>query len=125
MKFYEVTNYMIKADQLMFVCTVASNAKFYAGLPANIKKIVDEAIAGATSYIFDYQHQLNQKRKAMILKKKPSMKYYELTAKEKAAFEKKAMSVRQKYVEIGGPGAKKILDTLVKEIAAAENQPGA
>lgn len=124
MKFYEVTKYMIKADQLMFICTFVGNDEFYKGLPDDIKKIVNEATAEATDYIFSYQDKLNAERKAKILKAKPSMVHYELTPEEQAAFKEKSMVVRDKYVEIGGPQAKQILDSLVKDIAKAQKEIG-
>ncbi len=124
MKFYEVTKYMIKADQLMFICTFVSNNEFYKNLPDDIKKIVDEASAAATDFIFSYQDKLNEERKGKILKAKPSMVHYELTPEERAAFQEKAMVVRDKYVEIGGPQAREILDSLVKEIEKVQKEIG-
>lgn len=120
MKFYEVTKYMIKADQLMFICTFASNHDFISGLPDDVKKVVQEAASEATDYIFSYQDKLNEQRKEKILKAKPDMVYYELTPEQKEAFKEKAMAVRDKYVEIGGPQAKEILDALVKDIQKAQ-----
>ena len=122
MKFYEVQDYMIKANQLPFIGTFAANHTFITGLPQDIRTIIDNAIEGANEYIFDFEPRLNEKRKQMIKKAKPTMTYIELTDEEITAFKKKAEPLRQKYLEMGGEGAKEVLDAVLKDIQwAREN----
>lgn len=121
MKFYEVQDYMIKANQLPFIGTFAANHEFIEGLPPDIRAMIDNAIDGANEYIFDFEPRLNKKRKQMIMEAKPSMKYIELTDEEISVFEKKARPLRQKYLEMGGEGAKEVLDAVTKDIAWAGN----
>ncbi len=121
MKFHEVQNYMIKANQLPFIGTFAANYKFMQGLPENIRAMIDAAVQGANEYIFDFEPKLNAKRKQMILKDKPSMTYIELTDDEIAAFKQKARPLRQKYVEMGGQGAAEILQAVDKDIEWAKS----
>jgi TRAP-type C4-dicarboxylate transport system substrate-binding protein len=120
MKFYEVTDYLISAKQLMFISTVVANNTFYEALPADIQKIVDESIAGATEFIFDYEQEFNEKRKQMMLEAKPSLKAIELTDEEKAAFAEKAKSVVDVYLRIGGEGAQEVLDAVRADIQKAQ-----
>ncbi len=120
MKFYEVQDYMIKANQLPFIATFAANHKFIKDLPENIRALIDDAVEGANEYIFDFEPKLNEKRKQMILKSKPSMKYIELTDEEIAAFREKAKPLRQKYLKMGGEGAKEVLDAVIEDIKWAE-----
>lgn len=120
MKFYEVTDYLISAKQLMFVSTVVANNGFYKGLPADIRKIVDEATAGATEFIFGYEENFNAERKQMMLDAKPSLKAIELTDEEKAAFREKAKAVVDVYLEIGGSGAQEVLDAVRADIKKAQ-----
>ncbi len=120
MKFYEVQDYMIKANQLPFIATFAANHKFIEDLPENIRALIDDAVEGANEYIFDFEPKLNEKRKQMILKSKPSMKYIELTDEEIAAFREKAKPLRQKYLKMGGEGAKEVLDAVIEDIKWAE-----
>jgi tripartite ATP-independent transporter DctP family solute receptor len=119
MKFYEVTKYLISAKQLMFICTVVANKDFYNGLPADLKQVVDESIAGATDFIFGFEQDFNQKRLQMMLKDKPSLVHYELTDQEKAAFKEKAEPVQQVYLKIGGEGAQEVLDAVKTDIQNA------
>jgi TRAP-type C4-dicarboxylate transport system substrate-binding protein len=116
MKFYEVQDYMIKANQLPFISTFVANHEFIKGLPQNIRTMIDKAIEAANEYLFDFEPELNKQRQQMIMKAKPSMKYIELTDEEIIAFKKKAQPLRQKYLEMGGEGAKEVLDAVLKDI---------
>jgi len=120
MKFYEVQDYMIKANQLPFIGTFAANHEFIKGLPENVRAVIDDAIEGADEYIFDFEPKLNEKRKQMIMEAKPSMKYIELTDDEISAFREKAKRLRQKYLKMGGEGAKEVLDAVIKDIEWAK-----
>jgi len=120
MKFYQVQDYMIKANQLPFIGTFAANHEFIRGLPQNIRAVIDDAIEGANEYIFDFEPKLNEKRRQMIMQAKPSMKYIELTDAEISAFKEKAKPLRQKYLKMGGEGAKEVLDAVIKDIEWAE-----
>ncbi len=121
MKFYEVQNYMIKANQLPFIATFAANHEFIRRLPQDIRAMIDVAIEGANEYIFGFERGLNNKRKQMIMDAKPSMQYIELTDEEISVFKKKAQPLRQKYLEMGGQGAKEVLDAVTKDIEWAKN----
>ncbi len=120
MKSYEVQDYIIKANQLPFIGTVAANHKFVEGLPQDIRAVIDDAIEGANEYIFDFKPKLNKKRLQMILQAKPSMKYIELTDEEIGAFKEKAKPLRQKYLKMGGEGAGEVLDAVLDDIRWAE-----
>jgi TRAP-type C4-dicarboxylate transport system substrate-binding protein len=122
MKFYEVQDYMVKANQLPFIGTFTANHKFIKELPENIRAMINDAIEGANEYIFDFEPQLNQKRKEMITKAKPSMKYIELTDVEISVFREKAKQLRQKYLKMGGEGAKDVLDAVIKDIEWAKKE---
>ena len=122
MKFYEVQDYMIRANQLPFIGTFAANHEFIKHLPENILALIDDAIEGSNEYIFNFEPELNKKRKQMIMGTKPSMKYIELTDEEIAAFKEKAKPLRQKYLKMGGEGAREVLDAVIKDIEwAREN----
>ncbi len=120
MKFYEVQDFMIKANQLPFIGTFAANHDFLSQLPQNLRSVVDAAIEGANEYIFDFEPELNEKRRQMILEAKPSMRYIELTEQEIQAFKEKARPLREKYLEMGGSGAREVLDAVLADIEWAE-----
>ncbi len=120
MKFYEVQKYMIKANQLPFISTFVANHAFIEKLPADVRGLIGEAIEGANEFIFDFEAKLNRQRFEMIMKAKPSMKYIELSEKEIDAFREKAKPLRQKYLQMGGQGAKEVLEAVEKDKKWAE-----
>lgn len=124
MKFYEVNDYLIFSGEQQFTTTVVSGADWYAGLPDEQKKMIQEAIDEANDYIFKVQKQYNQERLEKIKQAKPDIKIIRLTEEERDAFKKRAQQVREKYVEMVGPEGKRILDSLSKEIEQAEKEMG-
>ena len=116
MKFYEVQDYMIKANQLPFIGTFAANHDFIRELPAETRTLIDASIEAANEYIFTFEPQLNQMRKEIIMAAKPSMTYIELTDEEIAAFKARARPLRDKYLEMGGDGAREVLDAVLADI---------
>ncbi|MGB5986921.1 MAG: TRAP transporter substrate-binding protein DctP, partial [Desulfobacterales bacterium] len=122
MKFYEVQDYMIKANQLPFICTFVANHEFIKALPGDIRVLIDDAIESADEYIFDLEPRLNEERKQMIMNAKPTIKYIELTDEEIALFKERAQPLREKYLKMGGEGAREVLDAVINDIKWAEGQ---
>jgi TRAP-type C4-dicarboxylate transport system substrate-binding protein len=122
MKFYEVQDYMINARQLPFIATFVANRDFMDGLPEDVRETIRKAVETANDFIFDLEARLNAERFQMIMKAKPSMQYIELTEKEIDAFRAKSKPLRQKYLEMGGKGAREVLDAVLQDKAWAEQQ---
>ena len=74
-----------------------------------------KAVETSNDYIFDREPQMNAERYQMIMKTKPSMRYLELTEKEIDVFRSKAEPLHQKYLEMGGKGARRVLDAVLKD----------
>jgi TRAP-type C4-dicarboxylate transport system substrate-binding protein len=113
---------MIKANQLPFIATFVANHDFMTQLPPETRTMIQESIVAADEYIFAFEPQLNEKRKKMILQAKPSMTSIELTENEIAAFQEKARPLRDKYLEMGGKGAKEVLDAVLADIEWARQE---
>lgn len=120
MKFYEVQDYMINARQLPFIATFVANRDFMDALPEEHRKVIRAAIEAADDYIFDLEARLNAERFEMIMKAKPSMHYIELTEAEIDAFRNKGLPLRDKYLEMGGEGAREVLNAVLKDKAWVE-----
>ena len=84
--------------------------------------MIDKAVSSANGYIFDLEARLNAERHKMIMQTKPGMHYIELTEEEIDAFRKKAAPLQEKYLEMGGEGAREVLDAVMKDKAWAEQQ---
>lgn len=121
MKFYEVQDYMIKANQLPFIATFVANHAFVEKLPQEVRAAVDEAVEEANEFIFDFEPKLNQERFDMIMKAKPSMKYIELSEEEIEAFRQRAEPLRRKFLQMGGEGAQEVLEAVLKDKEWAES----
>jgi TRAP-type C4-dicarboxylate transport system substrate-binding protein len=122
MKFYEVQNYMIKANQLPFVATFAANRDFILGLPEEMRAAIRAAVEGANDFIYELEPRLNAERFQTIMKAKPSMQYIELTEAERETFREKAQPLREKYLEMGGGGAQEVLEAVLKDKEWAEKK---
>ncbi|MFZ7126552.1 MAG: TRAP transporter substrate-binding protein DctP [Desulfobacterales bacterium] len=122
MKFYEVQEYMIKANQLPFIATFAANRDFFLGLPEELQAAIRTAVEGANDHIFDLEPRLNAERFEKIIKDKPSMQFIELTEAEIEAFRQKATPLREKYLEMGGEGAREVLEAVLKDKEWAEKE---
>jgi TRAP-type C4-dicarboxylate transport system substrate-binding protein len=120
MKFYEVQDYMINARQLPFIATFVANRDLIDGLPEVDRNVIRDAVAAANDHIFDLEARLNAERYQMIMKAKPSMQYIELTEAEIDVFRQKAEPLREKYLEMGGEGAREVLDAVIRDKAWAE-----
>lgn len=123
MKFYEVQKYMINARQLPFIATFAANRDFFDRLPEADRQTMQAAIAAANDYIFGLEAKLNTERFKMIMQAKPSMEYIELTTKEIDRFREKSKPLRQKFLEMGGKGAREVLEAVEKDKEWALRQP--
>ncbi len=116
MKFYEVTDYLINAKQLMYVTTLCFNNNLFNGLDAETQKMVQASVDEATKWMFGFEKEFNAKRKDMIKEAKPAMKFIDLTPEQIAAFRDKAKAVEKVYLEIGGKGAADVLAAVKKDV---------
>lgn len=89
MKFYEQQDYLIEAKQVSFITGVIINKNFFENLPEEYQDMIFETTREMTDYIFELQHELNQRRLEMMLEDKPSLEVIKLTDEEKSAFAKK------------------------------------
>jgi TRAP-type C4-dicarboxylate transport system substrate-binding protein len=125
MKFYEVTDYMIFSGEQQFTTTVVTNADWYqADLSDEHKQILDETLAELADYIFKVQDEFNQERLEKIKQEKPDMEMIVLTADEQEPFRERSQQAREAFVEMTGDEGKQILDALVADIEAAEEELG-
>ncbi|WP_034621552.1 TRAP transporter substrate-binding protein DctP [Desulfovermiculus halophilus] len=122
MKFYEVQDYMIKANQLPFIATFVASHDFMTRLPDDMRSIILESVEAANEFIFDLEPKLNQQRKQMIMEAKPSMTFIQLTEEEIAAFKQRAEPLRGKFLEMGGDGAEEVLNAVLADIEWAAGQ---
>ena len=116
MSFFEVTDYMINPKDSQFITSVITSHRFFNKLSEEKQKLVTDTIVDMQDFIFEEQQKLNEARMQKILEKKPEMKIIELSEEERRPFIERSEKVRQKFLEIGGPKAKQVLESLNREL---------
>ena len=93
-KFYEVQKYASTTGHILTVMPFIMNKQFYDGLSDDLKK----AVADATVVATEFNHQAAQKEEVDAKKQlqEKGMKIYEMSAEEKAVFQKAAAGVYEK-----------------------------
>jgi tripartite ATP-independent transporter DctP family solute receptor len=120
MSFYEVTDYLIFARHSQFVASVVANQRFYAGLPEERRRLVDDTVRDLEDFIFDVQRDLNARRLDRMREKRPELDVIELSDEEREAFRRASLPVREAYVRLAGSSGERILHALLEEVGEAE-----
>lgn len=119
MSFFEVQDYITNLwNELHTEITVINNDAFDS-LPEDLQKIVidsyNEVISLHNAWIFQFDEEAARK----IKDAKPTITFYELTDEEIVPFKELAWEkdgAAETYLQIGGEGAKEILDALLADI---------
>jgi tripartite ATP-independent transporter DctP family solute receptor len=122
MSFYEVTDYLVFANQAPFVTSAVANRDFYESLPSTRRRMLDEVVEELNGYIFDVERRFNRERLKTILEKKPDMQILRLDEAERARFRAKARVVRDQFVELVPEDGARVLALLEKAIDRARNE---
>ncbi|MDW5376091.1 TRAP transporter substrate-binding protein DctP [Halomonas sp. HP20-15] len=119
MGFYDVQDYLIQAKQAQFITTLVAAEDFYANLPDDRRQMLGEVAESMRSYIFDKQARFNEERLEAI-RQDSNIQISTLSEEQRDAFREMSMPVRDIFIERAGERGKRILDTLEKDIQAAE-----
>ncbi len=123
MKFMEVQKYYIQSAHKIYIMQTMANKEFFEGLPAEIQKIVLDCVAELRPFAYKTQEDLNDKRFKMITNAmKNDQKVLKLDPVVRAKFRELSKKTDKLFLEVSGNPelAGQILNTLRKEIAAAE-----
>ena len=66
-KFYEVQEYITESNHGYIGYLVAVNPSFWAGLPSDVRTVLDEAIVETTQYVNSIARKVNQEARAAVL----------------------------------------------------------
>lgn len=114
MKWYEVQDYLIKSNHIMYLEGVFMNNKAFNNLPQDLQKILTETIAEMHEYAYELQDMANAAAEKILAE---NVTVVELSDKAIQEFIKAALPVREFFKEKTGDRAKKILEDLEAEIA--------
>ena len=97
-KMYEVQKYVTKSDHGYLGYAVIVNKAFWDGLPADIRKSLEETMVESTVYANDIAKQENEDSLAKV-KESGKSEIIELTAEQKASWKKALFKVHQQMAE--------------------------
>ena len=118
-KFYEVQKYIALSDHGYDCYAVIVNARFWSGLPPDIRATLEQSMKEASAYQFDLSLKEQSDDLARI-KATNRAQVYDLTDEEKAAWRAAMLPVhKQMEPRIG----KDVIDAIYKEYAAAGAKP--
>jgi len=115
MKFYEVQDYLMISNSDMYVAAFCMNKQLWESLPQEFKQLISDVVKEVQPlYTVEQTKYVNEKTDKIL--KGGTMKIIKLTEEEKTQFADIASTTWNKYLEVGGPNAKDILDTFLEEV---------
>ena len=115
-KMHEVQKHMTMSDHGVVMYAVVVNKKFWDGLPPDIRKSLDEAMAESTKYVWQIAKQENDDAVAKI-KAAKTTEVYVLPASEKAVWRKAMLPLYQQYEDVVGKDTLQAIEKTVAQSA--------
>jgi C4-dicarboxylate-binding protein DctP len=115
-KMHEVQKHMTLSDHGVVMYAVVVNKKFWDGLPADIRKTLDEVMAESTKYVWDIAQKENDDALAKI-KAARTTEVYVLPPAEKAAWRKAMLPLYQEYEGVVGKDTLQAIEKTVAQSA--------
>lgn len=127
-KWHEVQDYLMLPGQQPYVGTVSTNSKWFNGLSDEKQTMVRKAIKVAEQAAHDYQIKINAENMKKIMTERPDMQVVTLNPEERARFKALSTNLHEIYYNVvenayngsdkeeARAGAKKILQSLIKEV---------
>jgi len=115
-KMHEVQKHMTMSDHGVVMYAVVVNKKFWDGLPPDIRKSLDEAMAESTRYVWQIAKQENDDAVAKI-KAAKTTEVYVLPPAEKAVWRKAMLPLYQQYEDVVGKDTLQAIEKTVAQSA--------
>jgi C4-dicarboxylate-binding protein DctP len=115
-KMHEVQKHMTMSDHGVVMYAVVVNKKFWDGLPPDIRKSLNEAMAESTKYVWQIAKQENDDAVAKI-KAAKTTDIYVLPPAEKAVWRKAMLPLYQQYEDVVGKDTLQAIEKTVAQSA--------
>ena len=115
-KMHEVQKHMTMSDHGVVMYAVVVNKKFWDGLPPDIRKSLDQAMAESTKYVWQIAKQENDDAVAKI-KAAKTTEVYVLPPAEKAVWRKAMLPLYQQYEDVVGKDTLQAIEKTVAQSA--------
>jgi|GEM_PF-145914 len=124
MNFYEVQDYLtdIYAEPFTGIPTV--NMQFFDSLPEEVQQEMRNFWIDSILPSAEWINERHEEDLQAMLDERDDLVYHEITGDELEEFKDRAMPVYDEFLEIGGPQAQEILDTLLADIEDAKEALG-
>jgi C4-dicarboxylate-binding protein DctP len=115
-KMHEVQKHMTMSDHGVVMYAVVVNKKFWDGLPPDIRKSLNEAMAESTKYVWQIAKQENDDAVAKIRAAKTT-EIYVLPTAEKEVWRKAMLPLYQQYEDVVGKDTLQAIEKTVAQSA--------
>ena len=115
MKWYEVQDYLIKSNHIMYLEGVFLNNKYFKALPEDLQEILSDTIDEMHDYAYELQDKANMEAEKILAE---NVKVTELTVAQIDRFKQSALPVRDYFKEESGKRPAEILEKLEAEVNA-------
>ena len=113
MKWYEVQDYLIKSNHIMYLEGVFMNDRSFSKLPEDLQLILTETIAEMHNYAYELQDKANSEAEKILAE---NVEVVELTDEALAQFKAAALPVREYFKNESSARAKEFLENLEREV---------
>ncbi len=115
MKWYEVQDYLIKSNHIMYLEGVFLNDKSFNALPEDLQLILSQTIDDMHDYAYELQDKANSAAEKILAE---NVEVIELTEAQIEEFKKAALPVRKYFKEKTGARPAEVLEKLEAEVNA-------
>ena len=115
MKWYEVQDYLIMSNHIMYLEGVFFNDKYFNSLPEDLQVILKETIDEMHDYAYDLQKKANEDAEKVLAE---NVKVINLSDEQTAKFKAAALPVRDYFKKNAGERSAKILEDMEIELDA-------
>ncbi len=122
MKFYEVEKFITQIGNEPFLGIPTVNQEFFDSLTPDAQQEMRNFWVNAIIPAGEWITKKNAEDKEKMKKANPELTFNTLEGETLAPFKEAAKTVYPKFVDIGGEGAQEVLDALLKDVAAAQQQ---
>lgn len=119
MKWYEVQDYLIMSNHIMYLEGVFVNDKYFNSLPEDLQAILSETIAEMHDYAFELQDKANEEAGATLAN---HVEVVQLSDEQVEKFRTAALPVRDYFKQNTGKRSAKVLEDLEAELNAFEKK---
>ena len=120
MNFYEVQDYFTDIFAEPFTGIPTVNMEYFDSLPEEVQQEMRDFWTEAILPSAEWINERHETDLQAMLDERPEIEYHEITGEELEEFKEMSQPVYDRFLEIGGPQAEEVLETLLNDIENAK-----